>query len=72
MCVDRKRDYMKENLNSLATNSKNKKIRYLYRVINEFKRHYQSRNNFMKYEASHLLADSHNIVVGGIITFLSY
>jgi hypothetical protein len=37
-------------------------IRYLYRVINEFKRGYQPRNNLMKDENGDLLADSHNVL----------
>jgi hypothetical protein len=32
---------MKDKVNELATNSKNKNIRDLYRGINEFKRDYQ-------------------------------
>jgi hypothetical protein len=46
----------------LATNSKNKNIRNLYRGINEFKRGYQPRNNLVKDENGDLLADSHNIL----------
>jgi hypothetical protein len=45
----------------LATNSKTKNIRDLYRGINELKRGYQSRNNLVKDENGDLLADSHNI-----------
>jgi hypothetical protein len=37
-------------------------IRDLYRGINEFKRGYQPRNNFMKTENGDLLADSENIL----------
>jgi hypothetical protein len=57
-----KREYLKYKLNELATNSKNKNIRYLYRGINEFKRDYQPRNNLVKDENDNLLADSHNIL----------
>jgi hypothetical protein len=41
-------------------NSKNKNIRdlYSYRGINEFRRGYQPRNNFVKHENGDLLADS--------------
>jgi hypothetical protein len=35
---NKKRGYMKDKVNELATNSKNKNIRDLYRGINEFKR----------------------------------
>jgi hypothetical protein len=48
--------------NELATNSKNKNIRDLYRGINYFKRGYQSRINLVKDESGDLLADSHNIL----------
>jgi hypothetical protein len=42
---NKKREYMKNKINELATNSKNKNIRDVHRGINEFKRGYQSRNN---------------------------
>jgi tRNA nucleotidyltransferase/poly(A) polymerase len=38
------REYLKGKINELATNSKNKNIRDLYRGMNEFKRGYQHRN----------------------------
>jgi hypothetical protein len=44
----RKREYMKDEINELETNSKNKNIRDLYRCINEFKKGYQSRSNLVK------------------------
>jgi hypothetical protein len=53
---------VKDKINELATNSKNKNIRDLYRGINEFKRGYQPRNNLMKDENDDLIADSHNIL----------
>jgi chemotaxis methyl-accepting protein methylase len=37
---NKKRQYMKDRINELATNSKNKNISDLYRGINEFKRRY--------------------------------
>jgi hypothetical protein len=40
---EKKREYLKGKINELATNSKNKNIRNLYRGINEFKRGYQHR-----------------------------
>jgi hypothetical protein len=55
-------EYLKDKINELATNSKNKNIRGLYRGINEFKRGYQPRNNLLKDENGDLLADSHNIL----------
>jgi hypothetical protein len=39
-----------------------KNIRDLCREINEFKKGYQPRNNFVKDENGDLLADSHNIL----------
>jgi hypothetical protein len=51
------REYLKGKINELETNSKNKNIRDLYRGINEFKRGYQSRSNFVKDENGDLLAD---------------
>jgi hypothetical protein len=43
--------------NELATNSKNKNNRELYRGINEFKWGYQTRNNLLKDESGDLLAE---------------
>jgi hypothetical protein len=57
-----KRQYMKDRINELATNNKNKNIRDLYRGINEFKRSYQRRNNLVKEENDDLFVDSHNIL----------
>jgi hypothetical protein len=59
---NKKREYLKDKVNELATNSKNKNIRVLYRGINGFKRGYQLRNNSMKDENGDLLADSHIIL----------
>jgi hypothetical protein len=41
----KKREYLKDKINELATSSKNKNIRDLYTGIDEFKRGYQPRNN---------------------------
>jgi hypothetical protein len=57
-----KREYLKDKVNELATNSKNKNIRDLYRGINEFKRGYQLRTNLVKDENGDLLANFHNIL----------
>jgi methionine salvage enolase-phosphatase E1 len=59
---NKKKEYLKNKINELATNSKNKNIRDLYRGINQFKRGYQLRNNLVKDENVDLLADSHNIL----------
>jgi hypothetical protein len=58
----KKREYLKEKINELASNSKNKNIRDLYRGINEFKKGYQPRTNLVKDERGDLLADPHNIL----------
>jgi hypothetical protein len=55
-------EYLKDKINELATYSKNKNIRDLYRGINGLKRGYQPRNNLVKDENEDLLADSHNIL----------
>jgi hypothetical protein len=51
------REYLKDKLNGLATNNKNKNIRDLYRGINEFKSGYQLRNNLVKDDNGNLLAN---------------
>jgi hypothetical protein len=56
------REYLKDKINELPKNSKNKKIKDLYRGINEFRRSYQRRNNLVKDENGDLLANSHNIL----------
>jgi hypothetical protein len=59
---NKKREYLKDKINELATDSKNKNIRDLYRGINEFKSGYQPTKNLVKDENGDLLADSHNIL----------
>jgi hypothetical protein len=56
---NKKREYLKEKINELTTNSKNNNIRDLHRGMNGFKRGYQPRNNLVKDENGDLLADSH-------------
>jgi hypothetical protein len=51
-----KREYLKDRISELATNSMNKNITDLYREIDEFKRGYQARNNLTKDENGELLA----------------
>jgi hypothetical protein len=57
---NKKRDYLKDQINELATNSKYKNIRDLNRGINDFNRGYQPRSNLVKDEE--LLADPHNVL----------
>jgi hypothetical protein len=52
---------MKNQINELETNSKNKNIRDLYRGRNKFKKGYQPRTNMVKQDGD-LLADSHSIL----------
>jgi hypothetical protein len=59
---NKKKEYLKDKINELATNCKNKNNRDLYREINEFRRGYQPRNNLVKGENGDLLVDSHNIL----------
>jgi hypothetical protein len=47
---NKKREQLKDKINELETNSKNKNIRDLYRCINEFKKGYQPRTNLINYE----------------------
>jgi hypothetical protein len=47
---NKKREYLKDKIDEIATNSKNKNIRDLYRGTDEFKKGYQPRNNLVKDE----------------------
>jgi hypothetical protein len=62
---NKKREYLKDKINELATNSKNKNISYLYRGIHEFKRDNQPRNNLVKDENADMLPDSKNALNTG-------
>jgi hypothetical protein len=59
---DKKRGYLKDQIDELATRSKNMNIREFYRGINKFGRSYQSRNNLMMYVNDDLLRHFHNIL----------
>jgi hypothetical protein len=59
---NKKGEYLKDRINELATNRKNKNIRDLYREIDEFKRGYQPRNNVVKVKNGDLFEDSKNIL----------
>jgi hypothetical protein len=69
---NKKSEYLKDKINELATNSKNKNIRDLYRRVNGFKRDCQPRNNLVKDDNGDLLADSHNSLNRWKNTFRSY
>jgi hypothetical protein len=53
---------LKDKINELESNRKNKNIRDLYRGINAFKKSYQLRTNLVKDEKGDLLAHPHKIV----------
>jgi hypothetical protein len=53
---------MKDRINELESESKNKNIRDLYRGTDEFTRGYQPRTNLVKDERGDLLVDPHNIL----------
>jgi hypothetical protein len=59
---NKKREYLKDKINELESNSKNKNIRDLYRGRNEFKKGYQPRTNLINDEKGDLLVDPHKIV----------
>jgi hypothetical protein len=59
---NKRREYLKEKINELESNSKNKNIRDPYRGINEFKKGYQPRTNLVKGERGDLLMDPHKIL----------
>jgi hypothetical protein len=59
---NKKRKYLKDKINELESNSKNKNIRDLYSGINEFKKGYQPRTNLVNDERGDLLADLHKIL----------
>jgi hypothetical protein len=52
---NKKREYLKDKINELETNNKNKNIRDTYRGKNEFKKVYQPRHNIIKDENGSLL-----------------
>jgi hypothetical protein len=57
-----KREYLKDKINVLESNSKNKNIRDLYRGINEFKKGYQPRTNSVKDARGDLFPDPHKML----------
>jgi hypothetical protein len=55
------RGYLKDKIDDLAMNSKNKNIRDLYNGINYFKKGYQPKSNLVRNQNGDLLADSHKM-----------
>jgi hypothetical protein len=58
---NKKREYLKDKINEIELNSKNKN-RDLYRSITEFKKGYQPKTNLVKNERGDLLADLQKIL----------
>jgi hypothetical protein len=59
---DKKREYLKDKINEIELNSKNKNIRDLYRGITEFKKGYHPKTNLVQDERGDLLADPQKIL----------
>jgi hypothetical protein len=59
---NKKRKYLKDKINELEINNKNKNIRDLYGGINEFKKGYQPRINIIKDENGNLIADTQSVL----------
>ena len=59
---NKKKAYLRANIEGLETNNKIQNIRDLYSGISDFKEGYQTRCNIVKDEKGHLVADSHSIV----------
>jgi hypothetical protein len=59
---NKKSGYLKDKINELETNTKNKNIGDFYRDINEFKKGYQHRINIIKDENGNLLADPQSVL----------
>jgi hypothetical protein len=56
------KQYLKDKINELETNNKNKYIRDLYRRINEFEKGYQPRINTIKDKNDNLLRDPQSVL----------
>ena len=59
---EKKKDYMKAEIDELQTNSKIKNIRHLYRGINDCKKGHQPRTTVVRDEKGDLVTDSHIIL----------
>jgi hypothetical protein len=58
---NKKREYLKDKINKLESNSNNKNIRDLYRGLTEFKKGYQPKTSLVKDERDDLLVNPHAI-----------
>jgi hypothetical protein len=59
---NKKREYLKDKINELESDSKNKNIRDQYSGINGFKKGYQHSTNLVKEESGDLLAVPNKIL----------
>jgi hypothetical protein len=59
---NKKREYLKDRINELESNSKNKNIRDLYMGTNECKKGYHPRTMLVKDKRGNLLVDPHKIL----------
>jgi hypothetical protein len=59
---NKKREYLKDKINEIELNSKNKNIGDLYRCITEFKKGYQPKTSLVKDERGDLLVDPQQIL----------
>jgi hypothetical protein len=57
--------YLKDKMNTLVTNTKETSISNLYRGINQFKKDYQPRTNFVKITKVICLQISEKFGIGG-------
>jgi hypothetical protein len=62
MFRNKKREYLKDKINELETNNKNKNIRDFCRGINEFKKGYQPRINIIRDENGNLVTDPQSVL----------
>jgi len=60
--MNKKKAYLKAKFEELETNSKIKKMRDLYRGMNDIKKGYQPKTNILKDKKGDLFADSHGIL----------
>jgi hypothetical protein len=59
---NKKRECLRDKINEIELNGKNKNIRDLYRGITEFKKGYQPKTNMVKDERGDLLVDPQKIL----------
>jgi hypothetical protein len=59
---NKKWEYLKDRINEIELNGKNKNIRDMYKGITEFKKGYQPKINLVKDERGNLLADPQKIL----------